>query len=466
MSVEIKSETVDLDGKSAVLVSVKNGEDIIGTCHAGLIHRSENAANTTRLFYIGNEPIANILCPNYGNKNSDKLISLCPGLQAFDPHIYEVINECFDKLNNDNPLPAALRDIFCLLSDGVYAVYVSDYYPTDGSGSFFWGGYNVSHEVRGTAEINRTIGADKTYKPCFLIPTQPLEYYKPKEMIRVGEISKTRKIHGIAYHISGFHSALLKGHYDALSCIENDIPFKCAVIEKITEPYTEIITAKPAAPAAETPEEGAAEQKTEDIAAAVAREGITGFRCPSLKIPLEAIPKEMLRIILTTPAEYKPEHFNVLNAKLGTIRKKSVSNNILPITILEKSEQMPDCSMVESAYAIKSLSDEELNCLLAGDVEHNGEVIVSPNFYSSIVTACNFLQFTDIKRFVDFSIAIMDNPELIATHEYVAKRACSLDTNKKLYSFFKNAVDGGETKYEKILPTAKIFVERYRAASR
>ena len=117
--------------------------------------------------------------------------------------------------------------------------------------------------------------------------------------------------------------------------------------------------------------------------------------------------------------------------------------------------------MVESAYAIKSLSDEELNCLLAGDVECNGEVIVSPNFYASIVTACNFLQFTDTQRFVDFSIAIMENPELGATHDYVSRRVCALETNKKLYNFFKSVVDSGDVKYEKIIAAARTFVDRY-----
>ena len=96
-------------------------------------------------------------------------------------------------------------------------------------------------------------------------------------------------------------------------------------------------------------------------------------------------------------------------------------------------------------------------------MECNGEVIVSPNFYSSIVTACNYLQFKDAKRFVDFTIAIMDNPELAATHEYVSHRALSQGSNKKLHKFFTDALASGEAKYEKILPAAQTFVDRFKA---
>ena len=457
MSADIKTENIDLNGKSVLLVSVKNGEGVIGTCSAGHADHSGNRSNDTRLFYIGSDPIVNLICPSYSNKNADKLVSFCPGYQGYDRKVYEVITSCLSRLNAGDSLAVGLRDIFSMLQDGVYKLYVSDYYTTDGNGVFFWGAYNISHEIRGTAENNRTIGVDKVFKPCFLIPTQPLDFFNNKVIVHTQEQVQGRRIEGIVYHLSGFHSVLLKGHHGAVCCVEKDVPFKCAVIEKIAEPYTEtFVPVKKAAP-----ENASEEAPAETPAPVVEREGITGFRSPSVKIPLEAFPKDMLRLLINGRPEYKPEHFSTLTAKLGTVRRKSFTNNILPLPVLERAEQMPDCSMVESAYAIKSLSDEELNCLLAGDVEHNGEVIVSPNFYASIVTACNFLQFTDTQRFVDFSIAIMENPELAATHDYVSRRVCALETNKKLYNFFKSVVDSGDVKYEKIIAAARTFVERF-----
>ena len=457
MGIEIKSEMIDLRGQSVLLVSVRGGECAIGTFTMGANSRDGGMGAISRLFFIGADPIVNIVCPNYANKRSDKLISFCPGFQGYDRKINEALSACFKKLNQGDTLASGLREVFGMLQDGVYAVYVSDYYPTDGNGVFFWGGYNISHEVRGTAEQNRTIGDGKTFKPCFLIPTQSLDYYTAKNLSLAEGSVKDRRIQGIVYHVSGFHSALLKGHHGTVACAEKDIPYRCAVIEKITEPYIDRFS-EVNENSAENSENQAENSKEKSVAE---REGITGFRSPSFKIPLEVFPKDMLNLIISGLSEYKPPHFNIITAKLGNVRKKAVSNNVLPLNVLEKAEQMPDVSMVESAYAISSLSDEELNCLLAGDIECNGKVIVSPNFYSSIVTACNFLQFTDIKRFVDFSIAIMDNPELSATHEYVAFRASSQENNSKLANFFKSAIESGEAKYEKILPVANTFLERY-----
>ena len=392
------------------------------------------------------------------------MLAMCPGYVGYNQKISAVINNCFNKLNTGDDLVTGLREMLNMLQDGVYALYVSDYYPTDGNSTFFWGAYNILHDVHGTAEHGRVVG-QRAYKPCFLIPSMPLDYYQTKIKTNVDELIKFRRVHGIAYHLTGFHSVLLKGHHEAVSCMDNDIPFRCAVIEKIMEPYVNPVVlpsvAAPAAAADPQNHEAAAEEAPPAAAApAEIPEGITGFRCSSLKLPLEVLPKDMLKTLLEGREEYKPRQFEMLLAKLNTVRKKAVSNNVLPISVLEKTDTLPDSDMVESAYAIEGLSDEQLGHLLAGDVNCNGEVIISPNFYSSIVTACNYLQFTDMKRFVDFSIAILDNPELSATHEYVAHRALSHISNKKLSTFFAGVLKSKDAKYEKIMGVAQTFVER------
>lgn len=472
MSVDIKTETVDYGGQSALLVSVREGSGIIGTCSAGSMDRAGNNGARTRLFYIGSDPVLNMICPNRGSKRSDKLVSFSPGFQGYDSGINGAITNGFNRLNDGESLTSGLRDLFGLLEDGVYAVYYSDYYPTDGNGIFFWGGYNISHEVRGTAEYNRTIG-DRIYKPCFLFPTQPMDYYATKLKAGTDGQVKKRRVQGIVYHVTGLYSALLKGHHGAVSCVDMGLPFRCAVIEKISEPYTDKVMAAPrteeasvdpeAADAAEQLDAAAgSETEQQTVAVTTAANGITGFRSPSVKIPLEVFPKDMLRQVLEGRSEYKPEHFNILAAKLMTTRRKSVSNNVLPFSVLERAEHMPDCEMVESAYAIDSLTDEQLDCLLRGDVECNGKVIISPNFYSSVVTACSFLQFKDKKRFVDFSLAIMENPELSAAHEYAARRVSSQVNNQKVYSFFKGIVESGDMKYDRIIPIAQTFIKHFK----
>ncbi len=466
MAVEIKTETIDFQGKSTLLVSVKNGESVIGTCSAG--YNGLGGTNSVnKVFFIGNDPVVNVVCPSHASKQSDKMVAMCPGFVGYSQKIVNAINNSFDKLNNGEALGTGLRDIFSMLQDGVYAVYMADYYPTDGNSAFFWGAYNILHDVHGTAEHGRVVG-QRAFKPCFLVPSQPLDYYAPKTKVNTDDAVKHHKVQGIVYHLTGFHSVLLKGHHGAVCCVDNDIPFSCAVIEKIWEPYTKkFVPPQPSVPPepdtnSETPEAAAAEEAAPPPAPVPVAipEGITGFRCSSLKLPLEVFPKDMLRMLIEGRVEYKPRQFETLIAKLNTVRKKALSNNILPLSVLEKTDALPDCNMVESAYAVESLSDEQLNHLLAGDVECNGEVIISPNFYSSIVTACNYLQFTDMKRFVDFSIAILDNPELSATHEYVAHRALSQISNKKLGSFFAGVLNSKDAKYEKIMPIAHTFMER------
>lgn len=472
LALEVKTEAVDYEGVSLMLVSVKNGEAVIGTCSAGYI----GAANAlSKVFFIGSDPVLNIACPNRDNPAVNKMISMAPTYKGCDQKVNAVLNNCFSKLNSNEPLNVALRDIFGLLQDGVYAVYAADYYQTDGNGAFFWGAYNIQHEVRGTAEHGRVVG-QRVYKPCYLVPSMPLEYYTPKMKATTSDSIKFRKFHGIVYHLSGFHSVLLKGHHGAVCCMESDIPFKCAVIERISEPYTNPVMIKmPGSEQEEAPAEGenlpdpenpeanmqeAHAEPAAPVQSVVITEGITGFRSAALKLPLEVFPKEMLRIIIEGCNDCKPRQFESLIMKITGSRRKAVSNNVLPLPVLEKADLVPDIDMIESAYAVDDLTDEQLNCLLAGDVECNGRVIISPNFYSSIVTACNYLQFTEPKRFVDFAIAIMNNPELGATHEYVARRTLSHIANKKLKNFYTEVIASGDVKYDKIFTIAQTFVNR------
>lgn len=475
MSVEIKSETLTIGGTDVTLVSIKNGEAAIGTCNAGYIGLG-GVGSKSRIFFIGSDPIATIICPNHGNLQTDKLISLCPGLSNVDHEIKMIIDSCFEKLNADDEHPInSIREILGLLEDGIYAVYYSEYYPTDGNGNYFWGAYNVLHDVHGTAEMNRIV-KNNVFKPSFLVPTQPLNFYSPKTKAGLENKVKNRAVQGIVYHLSGFHSMLLKGHHGSIACVDADIPFRCLVIEKIWIPYVEPIELypEPVPPPVETPEDGEAitdesaeetQEKTEQAPASTPKviypDSVTGFRSSSIKIPLELFPKDMLKFILTASPEYKPRQFEILATKLFYTNKKTVSNNVLSQSVLEKADAMPDCEMLESAYAIRSLSDEQLNCLLAGDVECHGEVIISPNFYSSIVIACNFLQFTDTNRFVDFAIAVMDNPELIAAHDYVSHRSLTQSSNTKLQRFFQNVVDSEDAKYCKVTEAAQTFLRRF-----
>ena len=463
MGVEIKSEHIDIVGKGVILVSVKGGSAVIGTCSAGYGAKRGDTSAQTRLLYIGNNPVAEILCPNHGNKNSDKMISLCTGYYGMDEDIHETLTECLNELNRGSSLEAGLHDALALLPDGVYTLYLSDYYPTDGSGTFFWGAYNLMHEIHGTAEHSRTIGKVKTYRPCYLIPGSPLDTYENKILQMTDVAVKARSVQGIVLHVTGLHSVLLKGHHGAVSCTAAKIPFKCAVIEKLNEPYTDSYATTDSAPTSENASGENAEAPAENsvpVADIPEHEGITGFRSASVKVPLEFIPREMIKILLANRAEYKPDHYRTLTKKIPQVRKKSYSNKLISRQVLEACEEMPDSEMIESVFAVDKLTQPQLDALLSGETECNGEIIISPNFYASIVTACNYLQFTNPRKFIEFSLSILDNPELNATHEYIANRISRI-TNKDVYAFFRAVLDNGDPTYEKIVPIATKYIGYY-----
>ncbi len=469
MSVEIKSENVDLGGSSVLLVSVKNGRGAMGTCSIGHNLQRGDLLASNKVFQIAADPVLSMVCPNNGDKRTDRIMSLCTGYAGIPMEMHTLFTDTLNKINRGDSLEIGLRDIFGLLTDGVYTVYSSEYYPTDGSGSFFWGAYNIPHEVHGTAVYNRVIGKDRPYRPCFLVPGNTLDYYAQKRRDVTDEAVKSRKYQGIVYHLSGLHSVLLKGHHGAVSCAATGVPFNCAVIEKITEMYTVPDAAPPEEPKPQETAEGEATTEAAENTAPVApvskqerREGITGFRSASVKIPLEVMPKDMLRLLLENRIECKPAHYSNIMTKLKMVRKQTLSNNTIPRAVHEKCELMPDCEMVESAFAVDSLSEGQLAALLAGETEYEGKIIISANFYSSIVTACNYLQFHNEKRFVEFAIEIMENPELYATHEYIAKRVSRV-TSKKMYNFFRSALASDDSKYEKILVTADRYVKDYDA---
>lgn len=470
MGVDIKSEHIDLGGNNVLVVSVKGGKGLLGVCSTGHNLKRGDLSALHKVFYIGTEPALSIMSPNNGDKRTDLVISQCQGFGGISHELSEAITDSFNKINRGDSLENGMRELFMLLSDGVYTVYSSEYYPTDGGGSFFWGAYNIPREVHGTAAYNRIIGKDKTYLPCFLIPGNTLDNYTPKRRAIVDEAVKSRKYQGIVYHLSGLHSVLLKGHMGAAVCASAEIPYKCAVIERIDDVYTampEPIKKQPqpapeneAEPTAENAAENPPQPAPSEPAAVQPHEGITGFRSASVKIPLELLPGDMLRNLLENRVEAKPMYYPNIIRKLETVRHKAITNNAVPRDIHDKCELMPDCEMIESAFAIHSLSEGQLSALLSGDTEYEGEVIISPNFYSSIVAACNYLRFHDEKRYIDFSIDIMENPELYATHEYIAKRLSRLNS-RKVYQFFKSAIASDDPKYDKIIPTADRYVKDY-----
>jgi hypothetical protein len=116
--------------------------------------------------------------------------------------------------------------------------------------------------------------------------------------------------------------------------------------------------------------------------------------------------------------------------------------------------------MIESALAIPGLSDEQLDALLAGEIKHEDEIIISHNYYNSVVTACNYLHFTDFERFLNFTIGLVRNPELTSTHKYAIERLCGIN-NVKINDFFLGLLEDENSVFAEYFPAFENYTKAY-----
>ena len=449
----ITTTTMNINGREFVLAEVKKGASQVG-----LFRYSTVGCTATDVFYIENEPIIRIDNPYTKSRQVDKLITQMSGSEKCSDSVKSRFKAAVENLYRyDQGLLRSAVPVLELLAPGLYVIHEAQVHPSNGSGEFFWNAYSVKREVMGTAERNHAI-VDNNFTPGFLIPTIGASSYQAVKMYSLAsEISKGAKHGGVAYHVSGMHSALLCGHHAAVASLISSTDFRCMVIE----PVTEVIYSP-------TDEDDFREMK------------ISALACPFVNIPLERLPENALECFLITRKHTKHRSFADMKAKLNkTVRL--VSKRSFPATVYEGAAQLPGIPAVEAASAIDALTDEQIDALLAGltqlpvrelretpvqaedaQTEETTQVaqpteaaqaetpsyIVSPNYYTSIVAATNFLHATDFDKFVKFTTGILSNPELTAAHKYTAERLLTV-MHPKIYEFFCEVIRAGVEKYKK-----------------
>jgi hypothetical protein len=272
-----------------------------------------------------------------------------------------------------------------------------------------------------------------------LIPTlSPAEFSEPKVKAQREKMRAGKKIGGLAYHLSGMYSALLDGHHSATACLLGDADFRCVVVEPINNVlYGDV--------------EHAAQHDREPK--------ITALSCPYVKIPVEEIPSAVLESFLLRRTGVRPKYFPELVKKAGKTIRTSNRRSI-PKEVLIKAELLPDCAVIESAYAVTELTDEQLDALLAGETKLGDETIISHNYYNSVVTACNYLQYEDFERFFNFASSIITNPDLTATHKYVMERLCSI-SDEKIYNLFVTLNDNADSMHSNFSEAIGMYIKNY-----
>ncbi|MCL1866841.1 MAG: hypothetical protein FWF82_05475 [Oscillospiraceae bacterium] len=437
MNPNVSITAMNIDGREFILAEVSRGMNQIG-----VFKYNSGLYSSVDVFFIEDEPIIKISnSSRIPDDSKSKQVIQVSGAEKCSDFIHTRISAAIDNyFNYSQGLMRSSIPILEMLSPGLYIVHESQMFPSDGSGNFFWNSYNNSRELYGSAVRNSIIG-DKNYSPCFMIPSQqPSNFHAKKLYTCTDRIRNGVPAAGIAYHVSGMFSALLGGHHAATAAAANDADFKCLVVE---------------------PLQGVIYGGTDRNAKT---RKITALTCPFINIPIESLPENALERFLITRKQAKPVEFPVIKAKISK-SLHTVSKKVFPANVYDKMEQYPDVTLVESASAINSLSDEQLEALLNGRVKVNDDdaaYIVESNYFSSMSTATDFLQVNDTARFLDFTVKALRKEEDFAAHKYITERLLTF-MHQDIFDFFEEYMNDESTpKTGIVAETAEKYVGLFK----
>jgi len=437
----INTYQMTIGNREILLVDVSRSPGVIGIANvSGVTYNPYERVPSIELLYVNDEAIINMTRPSRGDEYTDKVVNQISTISVCDDNIKTVLSTVSDNyFTYSQSMAKSLHPFFELLSDGIYVCHEAKMIPSNGAGAFFWNAYAHRHVIAGTASYNRTMGKESSFIPCFLIPTtNPSEYSEQKVKAQREKLSSGKKVGGLAYHVSGMFSALLDGHHSATACLLNDTDFRCLVIEPMRDMMYE------------TPEQ----------AMQYGREPrITALSCPFVKIPVEQIPPLMLESFLLRRNGVRPKFFAELKKKAGK-SLRTVNRKSIPREVMLKAEHLPDSAAIESSHAVTELTDEQLAALLAGETKFEDKTIISNNYYNSVITACNYLQYEDFDRFFEFACAIVESPDLIATHKHIIERLCAIN-NKKIHDFFVAVMEKQDPIHENYIAIFEAYIKNY-----
>jgi len=441
MNAQINTFQMNVGNREFLLADVSKSSGLIGTLtFTGTPPSQYERPHTTTLFYVENEAIINLTRPPKGDEFTDKIVHQISSLSVCDEKIKTILSAVSDNyFTYSQSMSKSLQPVFEILSEGIYVCYEAKMIPSNGSRTFFWSAYAVRYELQGSSEYNSSMGRDSNYVPCFLIPTTGIsEFSDTKIKAQREKLNTGKKVGGLAYHVSGLFSALLDGHHSATACLLNDMDFRCLVIEPLRDVLYE--SAEQAAEYGRNPK-------------------IAALSCPYVKIPISMMPPMMLESFLLRRSQARPRGYMEIK-KQANKTLKMVSRRNIDRNVLLKAELLPDRAVIESAHSVSGLSDEQLQALLNGETRYEDKIIVSNNYYNSVVTACNYLQYEDFDRFLNFASAIINNPNLTATHKYIIERLCAIN-DEKINDFFVELAESGDAQYAEHIPSIESYIKNY-----
>ncbi len=426
MKNSILCEPLKVDEKEFLLASIVNDKGCIGVCRTSGSKKTKNDS-----FFIGSEALISMAVSDTGDDYADKMIWQTSSIDKCKNIINSRFSACVDNYFMQNgDLQRSVRPILEMLTSGLYVIHVEKMIPTDGCSGFFWNSFAVKHEFPCSSTLLRNIGTERNYVPCFLVPTENYGNYSESRM----QISKEKakagfRLGGIAYHLTGMYSALLEGHINALISLSAGADFYCILIEPVTN------------------------VKIENGVA-------VSLYCPYVSIPINSMPRTMMENFLLNRRLSFPDNFSEINAKSGKVMKNLSRPHYLSDALVKKVEQQPDCEMIATTYFIKELTDEQIDALLRGETKIEENTIISANLYESLVSACNYLHYTDMKRFVRFATEVIRNPDFSATHKFVAGKLQYI-IKSEIYGLFVEIASSEDSVYAPLKELAEKYISVY-----
>lgn len=469
MNAAITSESVLINNKEYTVVGVEASSNSFGLCDT-TIQRDKGIRET---FYVGNEPLLNIVQKSINDDYSNKIISQVSTLDRCGDFSRRVAVSLDDYFFNNKNIITALHPLLEYIKSGMYVIYEAKMIPTDGAGNYFWSSYMVPHEFTGSGTFNSVCKKQHSLIPSFLVPTDNIGSFSDKLMkISMERVKKDNCAYGVCFHLSGMFCALLSNHYDVTAALLQDKKIKCIVIEPIrhictAEEMKSYSTVSQPAPdnVAQEGEDAAAQNNEEQPQAEPQQESETNFEsciysCP-VKIPFSRIPNHILETLFLTRKQEITKYTDTVTANCER-PTHAKSKRSMPANVLEKCERYPDCEMLQSAALVGHLSDDELNALLLGETTINGKYIINKNYYSSITIALNYLQYKDFNRFLNFASALLKNEDLTAIHQYTATRLGSI-MDKRIDGIFREILNSDNDTYNILKPSADKYIKRFKA---
>ena len=441
MKATIASETLVIDDKELTVVNVTSSPGSFGICNTTR-HKEKGLRET---FYIGNEPLINIIQKSVNDPFSNKIICQVSSIERCGDFNKRVAAARDDYFIEKKTVLGALQPILDYIKNGLYVIYEEDMIPTDGSGNFFWPSYLVSHELSGSSTYNAVCPPDRVIPPAFLVPTENIGNYSDAHVKESADRVKIEDgAYGLCFHLSGMFCALLSSHHDVTAALMMNKKVRCLIIE----PLKNLCFAN------SVNNVQSLHNSDEDV---FPEEDYFYTACT--RIPISRLSPAFLESFFMTRRKEVGKYSDIVtynSDRPSTLKgKRGISNDII-----ERCDKMPDAEMLQSVAMIDYISDDELDALLRGETMLNDKYIINQNYYSSITMAFNYLLYKDFNKFLNFSTSLLTNEELTAVHQYVASRLQPI-IHKRVFDLFNNIISSDNNVYAPIMPLAEKYITRY-----